>query len=69
MLEKFWQKITGIPKNLFYKTRIDPRTIGKPTLKIDYKGVLRVDYLDSMPHHDLESLADLVYNQAIRLGP
>ncbi|MCX6793604.1 MAG: hypothetical protein NTY06_00690 [Candidatus Gottesmanbacteria bacterium] len=65
-LEKFWQKTTSIPKSLFYKTRIDPRTIGKPTLKTDYKGVLRVDYLDSMPHHDLESLADLVYNQTIQ---
>jgi hypothetical protein len=62
-LENYWQKITQIPKNLFYKTRIDPRTQGKPTKKADYKGVLRIDYLDRKIQLELESLADLVYNE------
>ena len=62
-LVKFWMSHTKIPKRLFYKAKIDPRTIGKPTLKKDYKGVLRVDYFDSNVHLTLESLADLVYNQ------
>jgi len=43
-LEKFWSKITGIPPSQFYKARIDPRTIGKPSKKLDYKGVCRIDY-------------------------
>lgn len=67
-LERYWQKITKIPKYLFYKPLIDPRTIGKPTLKKDYKGVLRIDYFDTKIQLELESLADLVYNYLHR-GP
>ena len=62
-LERFWIKETKIPKRLFYKARIDPRTIGKPTKNKDYKGVLRVDYFDNNVRLELESLANLVYNQ------
>ena len=69
-LEKFWQNVTGVPKRLFYKARIDPRTIGSPTRKKDYKGVLRIDYFDSRVQLELESLADLVYNQLkLKHGP
>lgn len=38
-LEVFWSKITGIPLNNFYKTKPDPRTIGKKTKNKEYKGV------------------------------
>lgn len=62
-LEKYWQGITKIPGRLFYKPLIDPRTVGKPTKKKDYKGVLRIDYFDAKVHLDLESLADLIYNR------
>lgn len=61
-LEKFWISVTDIPKRLFYNTRIDPRTIGKPTKKKSYKGVLKVDYFDTKVHLELESLAQLIYN-------
>ncbi len=61
-LEKYWQKVTDVPKEYFYKTRIDPRTIGIPTQKPDYKGVLKVDYLNSKIQLELESLASLIYN-------
>lgn len=64
-LELFWRKVTGVPKRLFYKPLIDPRTIGKPTLKPLYKGVLRVDYFDTKVHLELELLADLIYNLAL----
>ncbi|PWU22575.1 hypothetical protein C5B42_05645 [Candidatus Cerribacteria bacterium 'Amazon FNV 2010 28 9'] len=64
-LEKYWQTITGIPKDHFYKTRIDPRTVGKITQKKEYKGVLSVYYSSSQIQLDLESLADLVYNQVL----
>jgi len=43
-LEEFWSKITKIPLSQFYKANIDPRTIGKPSKKMDYKGVCRIDY-------------------------
>jgi hypothetical protein len=62
-LEKFWQNATDVPKRLFYKAQIDPRTVGKPTKKIDYKGVLRVDYLDTKVQLELESLSELIYNR------
>ncbi|PIS14457.1 hypothetical protein COT64_02520 [Candidatus Shapirobacteria bacterium CG09_land_8_20_14_0_10_39_12] len=62
LLKQYWINITKIPENLFYKPLIDPRTIGKPTLKKDYKGVLRVDYFNTKVQLEIESLADLVYN-------
>lgn len=62
-LERFWQQVTGVPKRLFYKAQIDPRTVGKPTKKTNYKGVLRVDYLDTKVQLELESLSDLIYNR------
>jgi len=61
-LEKYWMNVTKVPKRLFYKSRIDPRTIGKPTRKKEYKGVLKIDYFDSKVQHDLESLENLMYN-------
>ncbi len=62
-LEDFWIKITRIPKLQFYKPLIDPRTVGKPTKKKSYKGILKIDYLSSKTQLELESLADLIYNQ------
>ena len=62
-LENYWQNTTGIPQYLFYKSRIDPRTKGKPTKKSNYMGVLRVDYFDRKIQFELESLADLIYNE------
>ena len=69
VLEEFWMEITKIPKSQFYKTQVDPRTIGRVTKKLDYKGVLRVDYFDSKVRHELESLANLVYNRLVIDGP
>jgi hypothetical protein len=63
LLKKYWMKITKIPASQFYKPQIDPRTIGKPTLNEKYMGVLRVDYFDRKIQLDLESLAQLIYNQ------
>ncbi len=63
VLKAHWQEITGIPSRLFYKPLIDPRTVGKPTKKPGYNGVLRIDYFDTKVQLELESLADLVYNE------
>jgi len=38
-LQKYWSRLTSIPLKNFYKTKSDPRTIGKPTKKKNYKGV------------------------------
>lgn len=65
-LENYWIGVTKIPKRLFYKARIDPRTIGKPTKKSNYKGVLKIDYFDCKVQHNLESLSDLIYNFTVK---
>lgn len=67
VLEKYWRSVVGVADGQFYKTRIDPRTSGKPTKNLDYKGVLRVDYIDKKVQLELESLANLLYNQAVSL--
>ncbi len=67
-LKKYWISVTGIPEKLFYKPLIDPRTKGKPTKKPNYKGVLKVDYFDTKVQLDLESLANLIYNQTCSLN-
>lgn len=59
-LESFWQKITKISKEQFYPTYIDRRSIGKPTLHKDYKGVCSVIYFDRSIQFELELLADSV---------
>ena len=62
-LQEYWVRVTGIPISNFYKPRIDKRTIGKPTRKLCYKGVLRIDYFSSKAQLELEDLARLVYNE------
>lgn len=38
-LQRYWSRITHIPIKNFYKTKPDPRTLGRSTRKKDYKGV------------------------------
>jgi hypothetical protein len=59
-LEKFWYNITGIPATQFYKTRIDPRTIGKPSKKLWYKGVCRIDYFSSHIFFDIMKSIEVI---------
>lgn len=59
-LEGFWSRITGIPRNQFYGARIDPRSKGKKTLKSDYKGVCRIDYLSSDMLYELMSIGKIL---------
>lgn len=57
-LERFWQNITKISRKQFYPTYVDKRSIGKPTLHKDYKGVCSVMYFDRSIQFELEFLAD-----------
>lgn len=52
-LEQYWQSITNIPAAQFYPTYVDRRTIGKPSRKSNYKGVLVVTYLSSHVFQDI----------------
>ena len=60
ILEKFWSKTTGIPKNKFYSARIDKRSIGKKTKKQDYKGVCKIDYFSAHIFHELITIGNLI---------
>jgi hypothetical protein len=60
-LETYWSNITKIPLPQFYKARIDPRTIGKPTKKLDYKGVCVIDYFSADLFLDLMQIPKTIH--------
>jgi len=60
-LEIFWTKITKIPPKQFYKTRIDPRTIGKPSRNLHYKGVCKIDYFSADVFLDLMTIPKVIH--------
>lgn len=59
-LETFWSKITNISRDNFYKTRPDPRTIGKRTKNKDYKGVCVITSSGTDIQLELESIAKII---------
>jgi len=60
-LNKFWSKELNIPFKCFYKIKPDPRTIGKPTKKKDYKGVCVVSSRGSEIQLELEAIAKILF--------
>lgn len=60
-LQAFWSKITKVPLNHFFKTKPDPRSIGKKTKKKDYKGVCTVSYGNTKIQLELETIARLLF--------
>jgi len=59
-LEKFWSEITGISLEQFYKARIDPRSVGNKTKKIDYKGVCRIDYFSADVYNEIKKIIEVI---------
>lgn len=59
-LERFWSQLTKIPKSRFYKAQIDIRTIGKKSLKVDYKGVCRIDYFSGDLFTEIMKIGELL---------
>ncbi|OGI82361.1 hypothetical protein A3G53_01240 [Candidatus Nomurabacteria bacterium RIFCSPLOWO2_12_FULL_44_11] len=59
-LERYWSKITGIPLSNFYKTKFDPRTIGKPTKNKKYRGVCVIMGAGSHIQLELEAIPKLI---------
>ncbi|MDO8474164.1 MAG: hypothetical protein Q7S62_01275 [bacterium] len=60
-LEKFWSRMTQIPPSQFYKARVDPRTIGKPSRNLEYKGVCRIDYFSGEIFIELQQIVEVLY--------
>lgn len=59
-LENFWGNVTQIEKSRFYKTQIDPRTIGKEMKNSEYKGVCRIDCFSVEIFDELNALMNVV---------
>lgn len=62
-LERFWLSITKIPAKQFYKTRIDPRTIGQKSRKPEYKGVCKIDYFSADLYNELMTAGRLICSE------
>jgi len=64
-LENFWSGVTKIPINKFYKARVDARTVGKVSKKLDYKGVCRIDYFSADLFNELTKIIEVVNKEGI----
>ena len=63
-LESFWSEATKIPLEKFYKTRVDPRSIGKKSKNKEYKGVCRIDYFSSDLFLEIKEIYSLICERA-----
>lgn len=57
LLQNFWSSIIRIPLRQFYGARVDKRTVGKKSRKLNYKGVCRIDYFCSRIDLELKCIA------------
>lgn len=59
-LKKYWSRKLSIPLSNFYKTKPDPRTIGKPTKNKQYKGVCVISGGSSNIQLELETIPKII---------
>lgn len=59
-LEKYWSRATTIPLVNFYKTKPDPRTVGKKTKNSFYMGVCVVMHSGTHIQLELEMIPNLI---------
>lgn len=60
LLTDHWTKVTKIPLAQHYHPRIDRRSLGKPTQKIQYQGVCVIDYFDANLQCELQFLGEVL---------
>lgn len=60
-LVQFWSEVTGIPKGQFYQSRVDLRTIGKPSNRTGYRGVCRIDYFSAEVYNELRVISSVLF--------
>ena len=60
-LQAYWSSITAIPLGQFSKAQVDRRTVGKPTIKKDYKGVCRLEYYSAHVYHELSYVSRAIF--------
>lgn len=57
-LMQYWKQQLGLAPKQFYGTKPDPRTVGKPTKRLDYKGVCVVTCRGADIQVELAMIAD-----------
>ncbi|MBL7130109.1 MAG: hypothetical protein ISS45_01670 [Candidatus Omnitrophica bacterium] len=59
-LRLFWSNVTHIAEHQFFKSSPDKRTRGKPTRKLNYKGVCSIIYYDTNIQMELQSIGEAI---------
>lgn len=62
-LQKYWSKALKIPLSHFYKSKPDPRTVGKKTLNKDYHGVCTISCAGTDKQLELEALPRVILSK------
>lgn len=57
----YWAKTLGVSRQNFYKSKPDPRTIGRATKNKKYKGVCILSCAGSQIQQELELIPELLY--------
>lgn len=60
-LQRYWSRITAVPLRNFYKTKPDPRTVGKITQRNDYKGVCVLTCGGTHIQLELETIPKIIF--------
>lgn len=60
-LQQYWSQLTAIPLSRFYSSSADKRSAGKPTLKLDYKGVCVLSYYSAEIARELCQIPKLIF--------
>lgn len=66
-LAHFWSEVTSVTKVL--QGHVDTRTEGKPTKRLEYKGVCKVQYYDLSIRRYLDALAQGLMARALEQEP
>lgn len=67
-LQQYWSDIVGIPMHNFYRTKPDPRTVGKPTKRKEYKGVCVIFGVGTRIQLELELIPKLLLTGLLHNG-
>jgi len=59
-LQIFWSRLTRIPLDQFLTPQVDKRTLGKPTKKVDYKGVFVIEYYSKDLFLEVKFISDII---------
>jgi hypothetical protein len=69
-LQRFWSTVTGVPVENFYRSKPDPRTVGRPTLNMSYRGVCALYGGSARMRMELAIIADEFLSVLLKvLGP